>query len=211
MRCCNLRTWQTPATAYPIMEAGTWAIAREKCSTGYYHAYGTHPEGVKERYEYFRATRRLQITSLTEDGRTWMVDDPPHWWAMQAHARRLGVTGANVVCAGLGLGLIVHALDATPCKSITVVERSREVIEMIGPMVPARKLRIVHADWNEWKPGRRKVDAVLYDLLVGDGRELLPNAICATIDIIRRFGNVPRQVHGYPQKMLEVSGMAASL
>ena len=80
----SLSTWKTPATSYPNSQVGRARIKTIPCKRGYYEAYGLH--GVRV----YRATKPLPIQTLQIDGKTWMVDDPPHWWAMQASACTLG-------------------------------------------------------------------------------------------------------------------------
>lgn len=85
------------------------------------------------------------------DGDEITVDEPAHWWAMLEHARHFR---GQVLVAGLGLGLIVHALAANPpVRKITVVERDRDVIEAVWPQrLPAMKAKdaiVVDAGWWE--------------------------------------------------------------
>ena len=95
----TLTTWKTPATAYPEARVGKAEIKTLRYR-GIYHAYGL------QGHRFFRAVN-LPIRSLAIEGETWMVDDPPHWWAMEDHAR---FYQGHVLVAGLGLGLIVHTL-----------------------------------------------------------------------------------------------------
>jgi len=129
----KIREWKTPATDYPEKEFGSARISREKYKNGYYHSYGVRG------YEYFLVTKPIDITSLEiKDGngewKTWMVDDCPHWWSMQDYARN---SSGRVLVAGLGLGLVTgELLKNVDVNSVTVIERNKDVIGLISPLLP---------------------------------------------------------------------------
>lgn len=60
----------------------------------------------------------------------------------------------NVLIGGLGIGLILLAIqDKEDVEHITVVEKSKEVIELIASQLPLNeKVEIVNADVFEYKP-----------------------------------------------------------
>lgn len=60
----------------------------------------------------------------------------------------------NVLIGGLGIGLIILAIqDKEEVKQITVVEKNKEVIELVGGQLPLNsKVHIVHDDVFECKP-----------------------------------------------------------
>lgn len=60
----------------------------------------------------------------------------------------------NVLIGGLGIGLIILAIqDKEEVKQITVVEKNKEVIELVGNQLPLNsKVHIVHDDVFEYKP-----------------------------------------------------------
>lgn len=60
----------------------------------------------------------------------------------------------NVLIGGLGIGLIILAIqDKEDVKQITVVEKNREVIELVGKQLPLNfKVNIVNDDVFEYKP-----------------------------------------------------------
>src|SRR5438874_1639209 len=158
----EMESWHCPASDYPRRRVRSARIANAWYPAGTYSAYKTQD------VDFFRATKRLRITTLKIDGKTWMVDDPPHWWAMLDHAETFE---GHVLCAGLGLGLMIHTLTANPkVEKITVVERNQDVIDLTGPLVPHDKLEIICADWFEQsKETIPDVDGVLFDLFVGNG------------------------------------------
>lgn len=123
----KVSNWETPATKYPLNKVGRAKITRPKGRKGFYRM-----EGVKG-YEYFEVKKTIPITTLRIGRETVMVDDPLHWTGMQELAKHCK---GNVITAGLGLGLIVHALANNPdVKSITIVEREADVIELVKPLV----------------------------------------------------------------------------
>jgi hypothetical protein len=73
----------------------------------------------------------------------------------------------HVLIAGLGLGMILHAVAKMPeVKSITVIEKDRAVIQHIRPTLPKhRKLRVVQGDIFEWEPAKgEKYQTVYFDI-----------------------------------------------
>ncbi len=72
----------------------------------------------------------------------------------------------NVLIAGLGLGMIlVPILAKDSVRSVTVVEKSPDVVSMIGPLYPSPKLAIVTADIFEWKPAKaERFNAIYFDI-----------------------------------------------
>lgn len=60
----------------------------------------------------------------------------------------------NVLIGGLGIGLILLAIqDKEDVKQITVVEKSKEVIELVGNQLPLNsKVHIVNDDVFEYNP-----------------------------------------------------------
>jgi hypothetical protein len=191
----HIESWRSPASAYPRARCGVARIKTAWYAPGVYDAYGQNGVG------YYHAGRRLYITTLEIDGECWMVDDPPHWWAMQDHASRYE---GHVLCAGLGLGLIVHALDANEAvEQITVVERERDVIELVGPLLPGGKLELVHGDfWDQERTGSlADVSGVFWDLFVGHGPTLVASAVEVMSTIRERWGGRVR-IHGVPNDMI---------
>lgn len=60
----------------------------------------------------------------------------------------------NVVVGGLGIGLILMAIqDKEDVRTITVLEKSKEIIQMVGEQLPLnKKVKIIQADVFEWEP-----------------------------------------------------------
>jgi hypothetical protein len=197
----DLYEWQTPATQYPRTKLGRAAIVSHVLRRGNsYECYQTRPPGQTERYDYVSAKKNLTTTNLKIDGEVWMVDDCPHFWSIQEHAEAYE---GDVLVAGLGLGLIVHALRNNPkVRNITVVEREKDVCDLIGPLVP--KCQIVCADWYEYisKKGHRQVDGVFFDLFVGKGGDLLMYAFAEMLRLRQQFPGAVHRILGFPNSLL---------
>jgi len=188
-RMLTLSSWHTPASSYPDSEVGEARIETFKYPPGIYRAYGL-------RGTYYRVAKTLPIRGLAIGDKTWMVDDPPHWWAMQDHAKHYH---GRVLVAGLGLGLIVHTLHENPkVKEIIVVERDQDVIDLVSYHLPQRKLKIEHGDFWDWKG---KVDGVLFDLFTGDGLSLLPVAMRTYLELRKVYPLV--RIHGFKNDQFE--------
>ena len=95
----------------------------------------------------------------------WMSDTP-----MERNSNRNFIQKANgdVLIFGLGLGLIVFPLlDNPEVKSIRVIEKEKEVIDLISPYIKAKdtlnKVTIVEADCFEYKT-KEKFDVIYGDI-----------------------------------------------
>jgi hypothetical protein len=188
-RMQTLSSWHTPASSYPDSQVGAARIETHHYKPGLYQAYGL-------RGTHYRVARTIAIRGLAIDNKTWMVDDPPHWWAMQDHARHYE---GRVVCAGLGLGLIVHTLHENPkVREIVVIERDQDVIDLVEFHLPQRKLTIERGDFWEWDG---QADGLLFDLFVGDGRQLLPIAMRTYLELRKLYPLV--RIHGFKNDDLE--------
>ena len=197
-RFLYLNEWDTPAHKYPRQKLGCAEVRAYKIGKGIYDMYGVN------RYKFFESQAPLTDIQLKIRGKVWMVSDPPHWHAMQEHA---GFYHGHVLCAGLGLGLIVHALNDNPrVKQITVIEREQDVIDLISPHLPKKKLTILHGDfWNytRWSMSLGDVDGVFYDLFVGNGRELQAQAMRVWFQLHEAWPKTVRRIHGFNNEQLE--------
>lgn len=171
--------WSTPATAYPVGTHGTARIVRSYAKKGQmFHMNGVHG------YTYYRTMGKMPVTSLqvleSSQWRTWMVDNPDHWLGTGELADR--ARPGSVLCGGLGLGLIVHALLARVQAGIgwfdriVVVEKNPDVIELIRPMLPADACILIEEGdfWEFVEEQRRGVfSTIIVDLWRGEGKKLV--------------------------------------
>jgi len=169
--------WITPYHRVPESECGAARLRRS-----YYRRDDIfRMEGVAG-YGFFQPVRRrmpvMMLQRRGEGGRwkTWMVDDPTHWLGMKELVDRM--PGGRILCAGLGLGLMLHHLAAREdVEAVTVVEMERDVIDLIGPLAPEYlAVAYEHADFYEYiaRGGARGHDAILWDLAVGGPEETGP-------------------------------------
>lgn len=101
---------------------------------------------------------------LTYNGDVVMSDTP-----MEQRTNRKFVREANgdVLVGGLGIGMIVLAIQDKPdVNSITIIEKSHEVIEMITSQLKFNdKVKIINADVFTWKPEKgQKFDCIYMDI-----------------------------------------------
>lgn len=164
--------WKTPATDYPRKEFGGARISRGKYAKGIYRNYGVGG------YEYFIVDKPIDITSLEikeNDGKwkTWMVDDPPHFWSMQKYSRN---SSGNVLVAGLGLGLVTgELLNNVDVTSVTVIERNKDVMDLVSPLLPEAvdvRFEIKNEDFYRFiNRTHEKFDRIIIDLWVTGSKE----------------------------------------
>lgn len=74
-----------------------------------------------------------------------------------------------------------------------VVERERDVIDLVLPHLPHKKLQVVHADFWDF---REQADGVFYDLFVGNGRQLALEALRVFVRLAERYPR-PIRIHGF--------------
>src|SRR3989304_3089606 len=171
----NCADWKTPYSDLPDTEAGTARLRKSKYSRGYYHM-----EDIQG-YLFFRVVgrRSLPVTSLQiKNGRSWhvwMVDDPLHWIGTSEYVKKL--KPGNVLCAGLGLGLMLfHLYERKDITEITVVERNLDVVRLIAPYLPKdSRVQFCCTDFYSWLAGAtlcgEKYDNIYWDLAVGNVTE----------------------------------------
>lgn len=99
-------------------------------------------------------------TRLLIDGRLWMTD------AEFEYRSNIGVVveaRGDVLIAGLGIGFILPPILARKeVSSVTVLERSADVIALVSPHFP--KVKVIHADAHQWEPPKRSFDLIYFDI-----------------------------------------------
>lgn len=162
--------WHTPATDYPEKEIGNFRIHRGRYTRGMYEMWGV------DGYIFNKVTKPIPITHLQERRgkrwHDWMIDDPPHYRAMQIYAEQ---AKGKVLTTGLGLGLIVHELAKNPkVEQVTVVEKSAEVVRLLDSNLPAycHEFVIIIDDFYDFiETDHTDWDTIIVDLWVADGGE----------------------------------------
>lgn len=206
-----VKNWETPVSKYPngIFANGNIKIETIKYN-GFYYCYGLHG------YTYFEAKSILiKNIYIKEEGKfkQWMVDDPPHWWAMEEYATKCH---GKVLVIGLGLGLIIHALNKNlNISNITVIERNKYIIKIIKPYLP-KNLNIIFKviDYEKWESEQffkkmrgetyENFDSVVWDLFVGNVDKRM--SLMAQVQFLKLkelYGNVPVRIHGFNNDIYE--------
>ncbi len=193
-----LDDWHTPATDYQEDQVGNVRIRKLKYTRGYYQMYGIDDKMV------FNVVKPITITQLQERrGRkwnSWMVDDPPHWRAMEIYAQH---SKGRVLVAGLGLGLILHALvknkDVT---EIVVIERNTDILRLMCDLIPTQP-RIIQDDFLSYVgKGLGTWDTIIVDLWVSRSvsekmrlyrEEVIPMAVYLN----DKFPHAQKVFHGF--------------
>lgn len=73
----------------------------------------------------------------------------------------------DVLIAGLGLGMILHPmLNKEAVRSVTVIEKYQDVVDLVLPTLPAsEKLTVLLDDIYTWKPARGSCyDVIWFDI-----------------------------------------------
>lgn len=72
----------------------------------------------------------------------------------------------RVLIAGLGVGLIIaNIIDNPEVTEIVVVEKYQDVIDLVLPKFKNKKLKVICADIDEWKPEKgEKFDTLYFDI-----------------------------------------------
>ena len=76
------------------------------------------------------------------------------------------VAKGDILVNGLGLGVLLKALLNKPeVLSITVIEKSKDVIDLVSPSYKDDRLTIINADAYEYQPPKgKRYDAVWHDI-----------------------------------------------
>lgn len=160
-KCLEIKSdWNTPSFKYPVVKKGRVQIKRIKQEGGYYHM-----EGVKG-YMFYYHSKKIPVTCMIIDGETVMVDDPLHWIGMQELAKNCK---GKVLIAGLGLGLILHALVVNKeVTEIHVVEIDEDVIDVMRDNIPKDdRIKIINENFVEYIDERCEICGS-YDTVVMD-------------------------------------------
>jgi hypothetical protein len=103
----------------------------------------------------FMRLRDGTYARLHVDGELMMSDT-----VMERHTNLLFLQKArgDVLVAGLGIGMVLTPLlspdrpEGRSVRSVTVLEKSADVIALVGPYFQDPRLTIVHADVEDWTP-----------------------------------------------------------
>ena len=117
---------------------------------------------------------------LVYEGGTWMTDYPIEQIQHDAH---LQTFHGDVLVGGLGLGYAATKLCQDPAvDSVTVIELSPDVINLVAPHVAHDKLKVICADLDKWvvdqaKLGELWFDCAFYDTWQSDGENTFHSTV----------------------------------
>jgi len=179
------KNWKTPAYKYSLKEKGcARIIASQYEPDGFYHM-----EKVNG-YDYFEVEETIRVTELQINGVTVMIDDPLHWIGMQSLAK---ACKGKVLVAGLGLGLIVHALQKNPNVTlIDIVEKEKDVIDLIGSVsdvLKDSKTHVFHTEIGSFITGKNlePYDNVILDIWWGNGTMEMQRSMKSMVSLVSYF------------------------
>lgn len=99
----------------------------------------------------------------------WLVDKQISWMSTREpeiesnHEFVMNATG-DVLIGGFGMGLILHPLLCMPhVRSITIIEKSRDIIDLFKYFYVSEKLRVVNADIFSWTT-QDMFDTIYFDI-----------------------------------------------
>jgi spermidine synthase len=110
-----------------------------------------------------RVEVRETLTRLIVNGQLVMSDSDMERRSNREIAWR---SHGSVLVAGLGLGYILHSMLLKPTVAqVTVIEKSADVIALVGSSVEHSKLTIVNGDIFDWRPTTgTKFDTIYFDI-----------------------------------------------
>lgn len=153
------------ASQLPAGACGEWTLAKVRLpERGANALVDKRPDAFRYRPGYY--------TELRRGGITFMTDLYDEWWTQRHAIERARTVGGRVLITGLGLGMVVEAILASPApaevKSVTVLENSNDVINLVAAHLAPQfgdRLEIVQADAFSWSPpGSERFDTVWHDI-----------------------------------------------
>ncbi len=125
---------------------------------------GVEPESLDN----WARRRPGEYTVLLVNGQRMMTDLYEEWWSQRWAIRKGLEYGGHILITGLGLGLIVDSLlrpVESSVRKITVIEKSRDVIELVGRHLLIRygdRLEIIETDALDFQPPASKRYSVVW-------------------------------------------------
>jgi hypothetical protein len=179
-KALSVSTWDTPATHYPLNTVGSASIRRSKYRRGYYNM-----EGV-DGYLFFKVEKPIDVTTLFIGKEQWMVDDPLHWIGMQRLAEH---SKGRVLTAGLGLGLLVHALVKNPMVTyIGVSEHNKDVIDLVKPFIPKTpEIQVRNEDVFSLARTAKYFDTLILDIWTGRSNPHMFYEMIGAISFFKKY------------------------
>jgi spermidine synthase len=97
-------------------------------------------------------------------GNTLMMSDTP--MEHRTNSQIMQECNGDVFIAGLGIGMVLSAvLKHSEVRSVMIVEKYQDVIDLVAPHYSDKRLTITCADILEWHPPKgRKWDTIYFDI-----------------------------------------------
>lgn len=134
-----------------------------------------------QKFEVTRSEVGLYNLRLIRDGQRRRVV-PPGWYTRlvrnktivmsdtpaeaHEHAKAFAAAKGNILVNGLGLGFYLKAiLTKKEVKSVIVIEKSKDVIKLVGSSINDNRVTIINADAKNWRPKKgAKFNYVWHDI-----------------------------------------------
>ena len=134
------------ADSIPEGSAGLWYIRRDTFEKKMLVTHCGKVKGI-EPGTYTRLHCYTDST-LHNQGECVMTDDPQE---LVTHLDFMLRAKGDVLIVGLGLGCVIRGCLANPnVRSVTCIEKSRDVLKLVQPHMPKDRLTIIHADALVW-------------------------------------------------------------
>jgi len=198
--------WSTPASHYPEGRSRNIYLYRATVPAG----HRLSMDGVMG-YDECVFLKDCNITILQEGLKDpfkvetiLMSDTPREWLGMGEFSLRLD--GPNILIGGLGLGLIVwHLSKRKDVEKVTVVELSRDVINLVKPYLPTNiQVEVLEGDFIETVPrlGRSgvKFNSAFVDLWVAPTEKWKPLYEDARMVLEDWYPDIPHFYWGFQKE-----------
>jgi hypothetical protein len=198
--------WETPASHYPEGQSGRIYLYRATVPAGKTLSMG----GVMG-YRKCIFLKPCRITILQEGVKDpfkvetiWMSDTPMEWYGMGEYAMRL--KPPDILIGGLGLGLIVwHLSKRADIRKVTVIEISRDVINLVKPHLPKNiQVEVIEGDFIEEVPKLAskgvKFSSAFVDMWVSPTPKWKPLYEDARITLESWYPDIPHFYWGFQKK-----------
>jgi hypothetical protein len=101
------------------------------------------------------------VVKLTEDGNTWMSDNP---FEVESIMGAVEVASGDVLTGGLGIGLLPTLINDKVTR-IDIVELNQEVIDLVFHQVATEKMKIIRDDlFHYLKSTDKRYDFICIDV-----------------------------------------------
>lgn len=125
-------------------------------------------------FEIVKDNGYIALVSYGENNTTWMTNSFDEW---RLYRRLRKAANGVVLLAGLGLGFdALRIARKDNVSQIIIVEKSEEVINLVWPYLPHRKMTLINADIKDYlQTTQKKFNIIYFDIFPG-GCESFPVA-----------------------------------